>query len=318
LENSEPETRGETMAVPASAPGSGGAIGAYPAAQNTAAQGCGSCGAVPAGSLPAPSFNRGTPVSPSWIYAIGKIEPRFPRVSAEKEFAQAMAGVATAGLTDRQALHGVLSAPENRYLARQLCWVLTISGVETYLIVPRLPEDLHLLVAAVRPTAEPGSLDAVIGTKGPVAPPDMCNGLSLPVVAFDQLYSFDRESLLKSIPAPHKSKSAEFAATAAEVLDRILAATDNAGATDEHRALNYLALRYPGIYATAADAHARDLALTSIQGQPWRLSVARRVTEVRFTFTQRKNEFVEKYFARVDVNDEFPFLVSKMAPYWDH
>jgi hypothetical protein len=25
--------------------------------------------------------------------------------------------------------------------------------------------------------------------------------------------------------------------------------TDNAGATDEHRALNYLAMRYPAIYA---------------------------------------------------------------------
>ena len=31
----------------------------------------------------------------------------------------------------------------------------------------------------------------------------------------------------------------------AEVLDLILQTADNAGATDEHRALNYLAVRYP-------------------------------------------------------------------------
>ena len=35
--------------------------------------------------------------------------------------------------------------------------------------------------------------------------------------------------------------------------------TDNAGATDEHRALNYLAVRYPAIYAKAAEAFAGRL-----------------------------------------------------------
>ena len=33
--------------------------------------------------------------------------------------------------------------------------------------------------------------------------------------------------------------------------------TDNAGASDEHRALNYLAMRYPDIYARAAEAFKR-------------------------------------------------------------
>jgi hypothetical protein len=82
--------------------------------------------------------------------------------------------------------------------------------------------------------------------------------------------------------------------------------------------LNYLALRDPGIYARTADCFARDLALTGIQVQLWRLSVARRVVEVVLTFTHRKNEFTEKYSARVDVNDEFPFLSSKMTPYYEH
>jgi hypothetical protein len=101
-------------------------------------------------------------------------------------------------------------------------------------------------------------------------------------------------------------------------LDRILGATDNSGATDEHRALNYLAVRYPGLYACAADCHGRDLALTAMEGRLWRLSSSRKIVEVVFTFTHRKNEFVEKYCARVDVNDEFPFLLSKMAPYYEH
>ena len=69
---------------------------------------------------PPPAANGGTATSPSWIYAIGNIEARFPSLSVEKEFAQATGRDKTSGLTDRQALHTVLSKPENRYLLRQL------------------------------------------------------------------------------------------------------------------------------------------------------------------------------------------------------
>ena len=47
--------------------------------------------------------------------------------------------------------------------------------------------------------------------------------------------------------------SNSFVAAAGEVFDRILQMTDNAGAIDDHRALNYLAMRYPCIYAKAAE-----------------------------------------------------------------
>ena len=40
--------------------------------------------------------------------------------------------------------------------------------------------------------------------------------------------------------------------------------TADAGATDEHRALNYLAVRYPAIYARAAEAFAGNLGLTRL------------------------------------------------------
>jgi hypothetical protein len=317
MELPQRETGDETSAVPAIAIQPAAAIPPISSMQGGAPQGCAVCGSPPMPAIAGQALNRGA-TPPPWVYAIGKIEPRFPRISVEKEFAQALGGATTTGLTDRQALHEVLSAPHNRYLARQLCWVFDISGVETYLVVPRQPADLDMLVASVQPPLDSGKLDALIGTKGQVAPPEMCNGLSLPIVVFDQLYSFDRKSLLSSIPAPKDVMPADFSATAAEMLERILAATDNAGATDEHRALNYLALRYPGLYARVADCFSRDFALTSIQGHPWQLSAARRIIEIRLTFTDRKSEFFEKYFVRVDIHDEFPFLVSRMAPYFDH
>jgi PatG Domain len=54
----------------------------------------------------------------------------------------------TAGQTDQQAFHNVLSKPESRYLARQLCWVLMIQGLETYIVQPRDPKDFDRLVEA--------------------------------------------------------------------------------------------------------------------------------------------------------------------------
>src|SRR5258708_8329092 len=93
-------------------------------------------------SAPCPTCGRGNagigrpagPHPPPWVYAIGRIEPRFPRLSVEKEFAQATGRAGTAGLTDRQALQKVLQEPQNRYVVRHLCWGMTTEGLETYIV----------------------------------------------------------------------------------------------------------------------------------------------------------------------------------------
>src|SRR6516165_4606240 len=218
---------------------------AAPPASPLAQQPCPTCG------------SNGAAMPASYVYALGRIEPRFPRLSVEKEFAQATGRAETVNLTDRQALQRVLQ--DNRYLAKQLCWVMTMSGLETYIVVPRDPTDLNLLVETLRPSARPGDVDLLVGMRGPLAPPEMCNGLVVPIVAFDQLYSFDRDSLIGSIPRPERVSAERFREAAAEVFDRIIQTTDNAGATDD----------------------------------------------------------VEKQFLRVDVTEEFPFLVTKLSPYFD-
>jgi hypothetical protein len=253
----------------------------------------------------------------SHVYTIGRIEARFPRLSAEKEFMQATGRAETAGQTDQQAFYNVLSKPENRYLARQMCWVLTIQSLETYLVQPRDPRDFDRLVEAIRPQPSPMDLDAVVGMRGPIAPPEFCNGLMVPIVVFDQVYSFDRDALIKAIPRPEKVTEEQFEAAAGEVLDRILQMTDNAGATDEHRALNYLAMRYPGIYAKAAEEFARDFSLSAVEVRPSPLSSTRNIVDVIFAYTNRATDFREKFFVRADVAEEFPFLVTKLSPYYD-
>ena len=145
----------------------------------------------------------------------------------------------------------------------------------------------------------------------------MCNGLVVPIVAFDQLYSFDRDSLIVSIPRPEAIPEDRFAEAAGGVFDKIMQMTDNAGATDEHRALNYLTVRYPRIYAAVAEAHARNHSLTAVDVRPSTLSGVRNIVDVVFSFTNRATDVVEKQFLRVDITEEFPFLVTKLSPYYD-
>ena len=254
---------------------------------------------------------------PSYVYAIGRVEARFPNLAAEKEFAQATGRADTAGKTDQQTFHAVLSKRENRYLVRQLCWVLSIQGLETYLLVPRDPADVDLLVEAIRPAYSPNDIDVVIGVRGPIAPPEMCNGLMVPIVGFDQIYSFDRQALITAIPKPEKTTTAEFSPAAEELFDRIMQLTDNAGAADEHRALNYLAMRYPAIYAKAAEQFGQSCSLTGVEVRPSPLSSTRNIVDVIFSYTNRNTDYTEKSFVRCDVTEEFPFMVTKMSPYYD-
>jgi hypothetical protein len=251
------------------------------------------------------------------VYVIGHIEPRYPSLSVEKELRQATARAsnATVNLTDQQATLEVLL--QNKYLIREMCWVLLVQGIETYILVPRDPTDYQLLLDAYRASPNPGDLDAVIGVRGPTASPTMCNGLIVPILIFDQIYSFDRQSLLDAIPKPPDADAGQFTAAAGAMLDQVIGQSDNAGATDEHRALNYLALRYHQIYTTAANAFASNASFTSISVLPSPLSATRNVVDVVFAFTNRATDVVSKSFVRVDVTDKFPFLVTKMSPYYD-
>lgn len=275
----------------------------------------------PAGDASCPTCGSGSgaaSMSLSYVYALGRIEARFPRLSVEKEFAQIAGRSETAGKTDQQVFHTVLSKRENRYLARQMCWVVSVQGLETYLLQPRDPADFERLVEAIRPVPSPNDIDAIVGLRGPIAPPEFCNGLTVPIVAFDQLYSFDREALIKTISRPPGVKAEAFRPAAEEVFDRIMQMTDNAGTTDEHRALNYLAVRYSAIYAKAAEEFARDFSLQGVDVRPSLLSSTRKIVDVVFSFTNRNTEFTEKFFVRVDVTEEFPFLVNKLSLYIDH
>ncbi|MBV8451857.1 MAG: hypothetical protein JOZ29_06240, partial [Deltaproteobacteria bacterium] len=50
---------------------------------------------------------------------------------------------------------------------------------------------------------------------------------------------------------------------------------------------------------------------------PSPLSGTRKVVDVIISLNHRINDVVTKQFVRVDITDEFPFLVTKLSPYYD-
>jgi cyclic patellamide precursor peptide PatG len=103
------------------------------------------------------SLPMSAPASSSYVYALGRIEPRFPTLALEKEFAQAISRPEAAGLTEHQA---TLSERHDRYLAGQLCWLLTIEGLETYILKSRDSADLDLLIDQRGSRRPPQNADA--------------------------------------------------------------------------------------------------------------------------------------------------------------
>jgi CHAT domain len=50
-----------------------------------------------------------------------------------------------------------------------------------------------------------------LGLKDPLRPRELCTGLTLPIGIFDQIYSFNRDTLIKAIPRPEKSSAKDLA-----------------------------------------------------------------------------------------------------------
>ena len=259
----------------------------------------------------------GSAADHGYVYAIGTIEVRFPSIGVEKEFAQAQRRAATADLSDRHALHAVLTATATRYLARHLCFVFSVQGIEAYLLQANDSADVQGIVDALTPGAPEASLDVVVGLRRPLAPPSYCNGLSLPLLAASQIFSTDQAAFVRSAPKPDRLELGTFNASLQQVVAPIMQSADNVGADDAHRAINYLTVRYPALYAKLAEAHADGFHPASIDVSPSRLAGSRKILSVVYTCVQRQNGVADKFFARVDVTEQFPFLVTGLLPYFN-
>ncbi len=293
----------------------------------------------------------------SYVYSIGTVDARFPSIGVEKEYIQARAAIPPEDLankTEREVKYKVLTYAvgyrieideregdsdrdaqivryPNRYLARDMCWVFSMENIDTYILHPRTEDELTQLIEMLNtPTATPlTDVNVVIGSLGSLSSPSLCNGLELPIVQINNIYSFEAEQLLDQLWEQYQQQQenlsqssnlseSDFKTAANDLFVRMMQLADNVGNLDEHRAVNYLALRSQQIYIQTAELFQDSKRLLKITVKPSPLTEksSRSVMEVIFTYAT-VDDSRDVYYIVVDVSGMYPFLVKKLQPYYE-
>lgn len=254
-----------------------------------------------------------------FVYALGRFEVRFPSLGIEREFRQREAHRAG---TNGKATAIVRTLREHSYLAERVSYYLTISGLPAYLLVPTSRQVRDSILDGLEANSIDGrSWSLVIGRRGSIAPPMLTGGILAPLVAADLVYNFSfeewRESLREAVADTLRLRNLDdetFHGAAEELFSRVAASTQSAGASDAHRALNYVLTQHPGPFLAAAE-RAENAVLDRIETRLIHDMGARRIVAVIFTFLHRMTGIAERLVCRVDVTEEWPF-VADMPSGW--
>ncbi|MDP4182471.1 MAG: hypothetical protein Q8942_15445 [Bacillota bacterium] len=254
-------------------------------------------------------------ISNDYVYVIGSIKPDFPTLDIKNEFNQAAGRLSTV-VSDDYLYYAVLSQDENVNISRDMCWLLQVDGnIDTYIIQPRTYPELYEMVGSTKPSAGKTKYVVAIGLKGPIAPPQRCNNAQLPLLLCNQIYSFTQEDFVSHV----SSSISVDESVVLSMFKKMLQLSDNAGNTDAHRAVNYLTIKYDGIYIMAGEmmsSHHNPHTFVDLSVKPSDAQGDRNIVDVIFRFEERKTGKTIYWFCRVDVTGQFPFLVNKISRYY--
>ncbi|MGR5500796.1 hypothetical protein ACQKP3_08725 [Vibrio sp. DNB22_10_4] len=265
---------------------------------------------------------------PSYVYVAGKLCVHFPTRGLEKEYEAAAQAL---GLNPRN-FNLVFTHKDNngnltyRYIAEQVSWILSVEGQDAYVLLPNSSDELDEFIDALTFDSASNLADetysVAIGVKGPVAPEKMSDDKPLPMVRCHHLYHFTTAQLQQELSGENTTTIA-----ISNVLDA-LTKKPNIGVSDFDRAKNFIAYRYPTIYAAShqgnhvsnhpnsGHSNANDAQyLEDLQVQYANVAPGRTIVDIILTYQKTVSGRQLSYFASVDVTDEFPFLHSNLTDY---
>lgn len=251
------------------------------------------------------------------VYVIGTIDVRFPDPALENEIEMLVRdlGLPTGQIEDRAWLFTAISRVEARYIARELCWTVSVESEDGYILRPHDPSDWSMLIDGLQhPRLRIGSFAAdaqvVIGTKGPMA---HVGNVDLPLLLVDQVAL----TTLTTPPVAPASKSRAKQATngPSAGFKKLIRYADNFGDTDSARALNYLIARYKPIHDLIAEQERSGFQLDEIIVLGSRLNGKRRIVDPIVIFRNGRSGVTNKHFMRVDVTHKYPMTIIGIEPY---
>jgi PatG C-terminal len=251
-----------------------------------------------------------------YVYVLGTVDVRFPDQSIPAEFqelADAMPnGQQGVNEERRDWCYRILSATPRqytRYIARQLCWILYVEGQPAYYLILRDMQDFDGLIDCL---GEPKNDDLCLFVgSSPLQVVELCHGIKAPVLTVDQVYRYKKSNILQHFKAKKGGPNPD------ELYKELFQSADNFGHTDEWRALNFLAVRYPPLCRWCYNMVQKKYDLKAFPVLTSRLAAwgTKRIVDAIFTFDKRGD--TRKYFVRVDVTHLFPMVVAPIAKYVD-
>jgi cyclic patellamide precursor peptide PatG len=260
------------------------------------------------------------------IYAYGRVAAKFPSLSLEKEFYQALEIVSPRQPNDQfdventvdvdvlnqelnrtDLIYSVLSKPENIYIARDMVWVFEdLANVLEYVITPASDEQVTALVNAIAPGRD---------------------GLAGALILIGEMVSGTAGSGLIDAPsvrlvALRKQLTPTAAGGDDGTFQQIQSLLLNTGANRGNRALNFVLLNHGDFYSTTQNL------LQPVRGTPtaYGFSIVGAETLVRkinqdemvdvvFIYAPEASGSRIQYYASVNVTSLFPFIVVPFTKY---
>ena len=251
-----------------------------------------------------------------YVYAVGKLEARFPSPDIEKEYDQAATAMGVTEIYDVLKQSEVVGSLEdkgadNAYLARDMEWVFTINNMDAWQVEPRTLIELGNMVEAINPEAK-DKYQVLIGTQEPLAD----GGSDLPWVMCNRIFYFDPDAFGDQVAKRASDVGASVdKKTAVDFFDQLLQFVKNPGDSDRNRAINYLALNYVDLYIKKAEMETAGKPFAGLSTQASAMSGGRTLLDAILSFNDRKYGTVEKYYCTVDITGQYPFLSDKLQPY---
>ncbi|HEU5407384.1 MAG TPA: hypothetical protein VFU48_06425 [Nitrospira sp.] len=268
----------------------------------------------PTGKGPCPACAERVHTPDQFVYALGRLDVRFPSLGIEREFQQRERAISNLPQHPRTAR--ILAVLEkNPHLALRVGYTFQIGASPVFALQPSSGALKEAFFKALAHSHDASHICVLIGRSGGFSSPPSWNGLLLSSVAADQLYSFTfdewAEGLSKTAEAALKTRKLEsstFRANAQNLLRETIAMPENMGLTDGHRALNYLAVQHPGLFLAAAER--REHVLDRIDTRVSQTAGGRRHVTVILQFLDRTTGVPERLSCTVDVTEEWPFVAG--------
>jgi len=272
---------------------------------------------------------------PVYCYVAGLISPKVENDSIDHALRQLIQGGKNTYLNksldeplelNADNLYPLLCLSENRHLAREIDWLLTIDGVVIYQLKPESEACLNELIASLAPKSDALDLHIAVGKLS-----EELVGFQKPAKLLCQhIMHKPRNFLIAGITEALKkyapTDKCDQTLLTEKVLEPILSHTYNLGIGDAERALNYVCWNYPDIYAVAFkmlkggfDNDSQDpqgFTLEDIFYEPYRLQGQQQIYQVVFEFKGNSSDLRSRWFCRVDASTEYPTLQQGMLRYY--